>query len=80
MRSPPAVASLSNGSYSVMVTNARASYKYRYRSASYRIRVDNSAGTGRGVRSVELDRLRLSNNTVALEDDSRTHEVCVKLG
>ncbi len=28
---------------------------YRHGSATYRIAVDNSAGTGRGVRSVELD-------------------------
>lgn len=54
--------------------------KYRHRSATYRIRVDNLAGTGRGVRSVELDGRRLSSNAVALEDDSKTHEVCVKLG
>jgi cellobiose phosphorylase len=54
--------------------------KYRHRSATYRIRVDNSAGTGRGVRSVELDGRLLPNNTVSLEDDSMTHEVFVKLG
>ena len=53
---------------------------YRYRSATYRIIVDNSAGTGRGVRSVELDGQRLSNDTVLLSDDSRTHNVCVRLG
>jgi cellobiose phosphorylase len=53
---------------------------YRYRSATYMIRVDNSAGTGRGVRSVELDGQRLPGNTVKLNDDSRAHEVCVKLG
>ena len=53
---------------------------YRYRSTSYRIQVDNSAGTGRGVRSVELDGQRLPNKTVALENDSMTHEVFVKLG
>ena len=53
---------------------------YRYRSATYRIIVDNSAGTGRGVRSVELDGQRLPNDTVLLSDDSRTHNVCVRLG
>ena len=63
MRSLPAVALLSNGSYGVMITSAGAGYStWRdldvtrwHRSATYRIRVDNAAGTGRGVRSVELD-------------------------
>jgi cellobiose phosphorylase len=54
--------------------------KYRYRSATYRIRVDNSAGTGRGVQSVELDGRLLPNGVVTLMDDSRTHEVRVELG
>ncbi|MCM3900559.1 MAG: protein ndvB, partial [Pyrinomonadaceae bacterium] len=54
--------------------------EYHHRSATYRILVDNSAGTGRGVRSVELDGLRLPNDTVPLTDDSRTHDIRVKLG
>jgi cellobiose phosphorylase len=54
--------------------------KYRFGSATYRIVVDNSAGTGRGVRSVELDGQRLPNDTVPLSDDSRTHSVRVQLG
>jgi cellobiose phosphorylase len=53
---------------------------YRYRSATYRILVDNSAGTGRGVRSVELDGQRLPNDTVPLYDDLKTHNVRVQLG
>ena len=53
---------------------------YRHRSAKYRILVDNSAGTGRGIRSVELDGRRLTNGTVPLTDDSKTHEVRVQLG
>jgi cellobiose phosphorylase len=53
---------------------------YRFGSATYRIVVDNSAGTGRGVRSVELDGQRLPNDTVPLSDDSRTHSVRVQLG
>jgi hypothetical protein len=53
---------------------------YRHRSATYRILVDNSAGTGRGVRSVELDGQRLPNDTIPLVDDSKSHEVRVQLG
>jgi cellobiose phosphorylase len=53
---------------------------YRHRSATYRILVDNSAGTGRGVRSVELDGQRLPNDTVPLSDDRKTHNVRVQLG
>jgi cellobiose phosphorylase len=53
---------------------------YRHRSATYRILVDNSAGTGRGVRSVELDGQSLPNGIVPLTDDSKTHEVRVSLG
>ena len=53
---------------------------YRHGSATYRIVVDNSAGTGRGVRSVELDGQRLPNDVVPLNDDARTHNVRVQLG
>jgi cellobiose phosphorylase len=53
---------------------------YRHRSATYRILVDNSSGTGRGVRSVELDGHRLPNDTVPLTDDLKTHDVRVQLG
>jgi cellobiose phosphorylase len=54
--------------------------KYRHGSATYRILVDNSAGTGSGVRSVELDGQRLPDGIVPLIDDSKTHEVRVSLG
>jgi cellobiose phosphorylase len=53
---------------------------YRHRSATYRIVVDNSAGSGRGVRSVELDGQRLPNDAVPLSDDARSHNVRVQLG
>ena len=53
---------------------------YRHRSATYRIRVDNAAGTGRGVRSVELDGQRLPTDTVPLSDDGQAHNVRVQLG
>jgi cellobiose phosphorylase len=54
--------------------------RYRHRSATYQILVDNSAGTGRGVRSVELDGQRLPNHAVPLNDDSKTHNIRVLLG
>jgi len=53
---------------------------YRHCSAIYRVLVDNSAGTGRGVCSVELDGQRLVNDTVVLSDDAKTHNVRVLLG
>jgi cellobiose phosphorylase len=53
---------------------------YRYRSATYRILVDNSAGTGRGVKSIELDGQRLPNDVLPLADDSKTHHARVRLG
>lgn len=53
---------------------------YRHGSATYRIAVGNSAGTGRGVRSVELDGQPLPNNTVPLSDDGKNHNVSVELG
>jgi cellobiose phosphorylase len=53
---------------------------YRHRSATYQILVDNSGGTGRGVRSVELDGQPLANLWVALSDDAKVHKVRVALG
>jgi cellobiose phosphorylase len=53
---------------------------YRHRTATYRVRVDNAAGTGRGVRSVELDGRRLPGGAVPLDDDGKPHEVRVELG
>ena len=53
---------------------------YRHRSATYRIRVDNPAGTGRGVRSVVLDGRQLPGGAVPLGDDGKHHEVRVELG
>jgi cellobiose phosphorylase len=58
----------------------RFELKYRHRSATYRILVDNSAGTGRGVRSIKLDGQFLPNDFVPLTDDSKIHEVRVQLG
>jgi cellobiose phosphorylase len=53
---------------------------YRHRSATYRISVKNSAGGGRGVRSVLLDGQPLIDGQVPLSDDSKTHLVQVELG
>jgi cellobiose phosphorylase len=53
---------------------------YRYRSATYRILVDNSPGTGRGIRSVTLDGKPLPIGTVPLSDDGKNHAVRVQLG
>jgi cellobiose phosphorylase len=52
---------------------------YRYQSATYQVLVDNSAGTGRGVRSIELDGQTVPNHIVPLSDDG-THKVRVQLG
>jgi cellobiose phosphorylase len=54
--------------------------RYRHRSSTYRILVDNSAGTGRGVRSIELDGRRLPNDSLPLCDDAKAHDVVVNLG
>jgi len=54
--------------------------RYRYRSSTYRIVVDNSAGTGRGVQSMELDGQSVPNDALPLRDDARTHEAIVRLG
>jgi cellobiose phosphorylase len=56
------------------------SLTFRHRSATYRIVVDNSAGTGRGIRSIELDGQGLPNHTVPLSNDGQTHSVRVQLG
>jgi cellobiose phosphorylase len=52
---------------------------YRYRSATYRIRVDNAAGTGCGVGSVTLDGRPSPGKVVTLLDDGSTHDVRVAL-
>jgi cellobiose phosphorylase len=53
---------------------------YRHGSATYRVRVDNSGGTGRGVASVTLDGAPAAGGTVPLRDDGRGHDVRVTLG
>jgi cellobiose phosphorylase len=53
---------------------------YRYGSATYRVRVDNPTGTGRGVVSVTLDGQPVAGGAVPLRDDGRDHAVRVTLG
>jgi cellobiose phosphorylase len=53
---------------------------FRYGSSTYRVRVDNPAGTGRGVVSVSLDGEPATGGTIPLRDDGRGHDVRVTLG
>ncbi len=53
---------------------------YRHRSTMYQVRVDNSAGTGRGVRMVVLDGRHLPGGAVPLLNDGNHHEIRVELG
>jgi cellobiose phosphorylase len=52
----------------------------RFGSATYHVRVDNAAGTGRGVGSVTADGQPVPSGTLSLRDDGQTHEVQVVLG
>jgi cellobiose phosphorylase len=53
---------------------------YRYRSATYQIRVEKQAGPGCGVRSVTVDAQPSPDRAVPLKDDGKMHEVRVSLG
>src|SRR5262249_29607994 len=53
---------------------------YRFGSATYHVRGDNAAGTGRAVRSVTLGGQPAAGGSVPLRDDGRAHEVRVVLG
>ncbi|HEY1380501.1 MAG TPA: hypothetical protein VGF55_27115 [Gemmataceae bacterium] len=53
---------------------------YRCGAATYRVRVDNAAGTGRGVKSVTVDGTAAEGGRIPLRDDGRTHDVRVMLG
>jgi cyclic beta-1,2-glucan synthetase len=53
---------------------------YRYRSATYIIRVENPLGVERGVKELTLDGKRLEGGVVALSDDGQSHEVRVVMG
>jgi cyclic beta-1,2-glucan synthetase len=53
---------------------------YRYRSATYVIKVENPGGVERGVNKLTLDGKELEGGTIDLLDDGRTHELRVVLG
>jgi cellobiose phosphorylase len=53
---------------------------YRYRSATYYINVENSGGSGRGVRSVTVDGRAVPEGVVELADDGGQHKVRIALG
>jgi cellobiose phosphorylase len=53
---------------------------YRHRSATYHVVVENSGGSGRGVRSVTVDGSGVPEGVVELADDGRQHEVRITLG
>jgi cyclic beta-1,2-glucan synthetase len=53
---------------------------YRHRSATYHIVVENSRGSGRGVRSVKVDGRKMPERAVELADDGAQHKVKIVLG
>jgi cellobiose phosphorylase len=53
---------------------------YSYRSTTYHFVIENSEGSGRGVREVTFDGLTLQERVVELSDDGRQHEVKISLG
>jgi len=53
---------------------------YRLGSATYHVQVDNSAGTGGGLKSVTTDGQPAAAGIVALRDDGKAHQVRVVLG
>jgi cyclic beta-1,2-glucan synthetase len=53
---------------------------YRYRSATYLIKVENPDGVERGVKGMTLDGKELPAAAIDLVDDGRMHEVRVRMG
>jgi cellobiose phosphorylase len=54
--------------------------RYRYKSTAYEIAVENPSHVSRGVASVELDGVRVSSQTLRLDDDKQPHVIRVCLG
>jgi cyclic beta-1,2-glucan synthetase len=52
---------------------------YHYRTATYHVVVENSEGSGRGVRSMMVDGRAVPEGAVELSDDGRQHEVRITL-
>ena len=46
----------------------------------YRVQVDNSAATCRGVMLVALDGQQLPGGSVPLSDDQKHHKILIELG
>jgi cyclic beta-1,2-glucan synthetase len=57
--------------YDIVVTHGRTRYQ---------ITVENPDGVERGVRSVTLDGVVVSDGLVSLADDGETHQVAVRMG
>jgi cyclic beta-1,2-glucan synthetase len=53
---------------------------YRYRSSTYRIRVQNPDAVERGVRTMRLDGQDIASGTIELKDDQQDHRVQVVMG
>jgi cellobiose phosphorylase len=53
---------------------------YRFRTAVYRIHVENPLGAESGVASVSLDQELLAAQSFPLRDDGQTHDVCIQMG
>ncbi|MDW6021014.1 glycosyl transferase [Mesorhizobium sp. BAC0120] len=53
---------------------------YKYGSATYRIRFDNSKKVGRGVLSVTVDGILSADGSIGLNADGLTHDVRVAIG
>jgi cyclic beta-1,2-glucan synthetase len=57
------------------------SINFRYRSATYRIQVENPSRVSRGVATINLDGKALDDReNIPLTDDGKTHQVLIVLG
>jgi cellobiose phosphorylase len=54
--------------------------RYRFRSTTYSIKIENPAGVESGVASVWLDNARQPGNGLRLVDDAKNHDVRVVMG
>jgi cellobiose phosphorylase len=54
--------------------------RYKWKTSTYAVRVENPEGVERGVLSVELDGEILPTNDIPLSDDGAEHSVTVKMG
>ena len=54
--------------------------RYKFKSSTYAVKVENPEGAERGVLYVELDGARLESNDIPLRDDGAEHVVTVRMG